>query len=201
MTNVNESLAEWLFGLARFHPLLDAAIVFFARYFPYLLALAFLGFLLTEQGARRRLFLLCETALTLILSRGIFTEGIRFFFPAERPFEVWDVSPLVPEALGNSFPSGHAAILFVLMTILFFRSKGWGWWFLLFAAINGIARITAGVHWPLDIVGGALVGVGSTLFVHLLFKRARGALDIAMAAPPATRESTTIPPEREGGAA
>jgi undecaprenyl-diphosphatase len=196
---MNASLSQWLFGFARFHPLLDAAIVFLARYFPYLLALAFLGFILNERGARRRLFLLFETALAILLSRGILTEGIRFFHAVQRPFEAWQAAPLIPETLGNSFPSGHAAFFFALATVLFFHNKKWGAWFLFFAVINGVSRIVAGVHWPIDVAGGALIGIGSAAIVHLLLRRTSRALRIEThPAPPA---HTALPPETGTGAA
>jgi membrane-associated phospholipid phosphatase len=37
----------------------------------------------------------------------------------------------------------------------------------------GVARIYAGVHWPLDIVGGAVVGILSAWFIHWLLRDAR----------------------------
>jgi membrane-associated phospholipid phosphatase len=37
----------------------------------------------------------------------------------------------------------------------------------------GIARIYVGVHWPLDILGGIVVGLASAWFVHWLLRDVR----------------------------
>jgi len=150
---------------------LDWEIIFFSKYLPYILILSFLGFLLAEHGRRRRLFIFIEAALAILVSRGLVTEGIRFFHHVARPFEVWQVIPLVPETLGNSFPSGHATFYFALATVLFLRNRKWGIWFFIFAIINGFARIAAGVHWPMDVVGGAAIGIASAGIIHLLLRR------------------------------
>src|SRR2546423_4371085 len=69
-------------------------------------------------------------------------------------------------ANGNSFVSGHAVLAVALAAMLSPYLRGW-WklvpWVL--AALNGIARIYVGAHNPLDVVGGAALGlaIGSTL--------------------------------------
>jgi undecaprenyl-diphosphatase len=173
---MNELLAQQLFTLTQNNAFLNGATFFFARYLSFFLLLGFLVFLLLEPGRRRRAFLFLEAILALLLSRGIITEGIRFFHEVQRPFEVWGAVPLVSEALGNSFPSGHAAFYFALATTLYFANKKWGLWFLLFAFLMGVARVAAGVHWPLDIVGGALIGIFSATLIHLLLKKPSQAL-------------------------
>ncbi len=165
---MNEALAQWLFNASFKNSFLDFFIIFFSNYFPYLIGLGFLTFLAVKERGRKRLFILLETTLTILLSRGILTEAIRFFHPVARPFQVWQVTPLVHETLNTSFPSGHATFFFALATTLLFYNRTWGSWFLLFAIMNGIARVTAGVHWPLDIVGGAGIGIVSSLVINLL---------------------------------
>ncbi|MBI2623834.1 MAG: phosphatase PAP2 family protein [Candidatus Liptonbacteria bacterium] len=197
---INASLAQWLFGVAHAHPLLDAAIVFFAKYFSYLLVLIAIGFLLAERNRRQRLFFLLETLLALLLSRGLLTEGIRFFYHAPRPFEVLSLSPLVQDPLpGTSFPSGHAAFYFALATVFLLHNRKWGLWFFSFALVNGIARIASGIHWPVDILGGAAVGIGSALVVRFMLRRTSRALRIQTAPTPPPRE--TPPAETGAGAA
>jgi len=43
----------------------------------------------------------------------------------------------------------------------------------------GVARIYAGAHWPLDVIGGAAVGILSALFIHWLLKGSRRELGAA----------------------
>jgi undecaprenyl-diphosphatase len=67
------------------------------------------------------------------------------------------------------FVSSHAANSFAIATLAFLllrrKSKQWGWLFL-WATIVSYSRIYLGVHYPLDIIGGAMVGIGVTLTVY-----------------------------------
>jgi undecaprenyl-diphosphatase len=67
------------------------------------------------------------------------------------------------------FVSSHAANFFALATYLFMTFKNTSkWWPLLFAwaALIGYSRIYLGVHYPLDVIGGAILGSLIGLFVH-----------------------------------
>jgi len=172
MESLNRALFQIIFGLSHKNFFLDYLVVFFAQYLPYFLVLGFFLFVFLEKGRRVRLFLFTETLLAIILSRGILTEIFRFFYSHERPFDALGITALIKES-GNSFPSGHASFLFALATIIFYSNRKWGGWFFALATVNGLARIFAGVHWPLDILGGAIVGLGSGFLIHLLLKPER----------------------------
>jgi membrane-associated phospholipid phosphatase len=60
----------------------------------------------------------------------------------------------------HSFPSGHATTAFALaaLCVLGFRLKAWSVVPVALAALVGISRSVVGVHWPLDVVGGAFGG-------------------------------------------
>lgn len=64
----------------------------------------------------------------------------------------------------DAYPSGHVmAATAVLLTIAFIlhHERGWRWPFLvagLFPPIIAYSRLYDGVHWPTDIIGGAVVG-------------------------------------------
>jgi membrane-associated phospholipid phosphatase len=64
------------------------------------------------------------------------------------------------EAHGFGFPSGHTALAFavaaVLHPLLPPRAR-WVVWLL--AGAVGLARMYVGVHWPMDVVGGAALGL------------------------------------------
>ena len=73
--------------------------------------------------------------------------------------------PLIARDMVGSFPSGHSAFYFALAFSLFYFNKKWGWWFTVLAFFMGLARIFTGVHYPSDILGGALLGLVSVLVV------------------------------------
>ena len=66
------------------------------------------------------------------------------------------------------FPSGHASVFSALGVALLFIGRKAGKWVLLLALLIGIARIVAGVHTPLDILGGFILGSSISLIVGFL---------------------------------
>jgi undecaprenyl-diphosphatase len=86
-----------------------------------------------------------------------------------RPFMLLDnVNVLVAEK-GFSFPSNHTASAFMAAVILS-SAFGRGALFYGLAALVGISRIYIGVHFPLDVLGGALVGCITGLVLKRLDK-------------------------------
>jgi membrane-associated phospholipid phosphatase len=51
------------------------------------------------------------------------------------------------------------------------RWRTWGVIFFLGAILMGLARVVAGIHWPYDIFGGALIGIISSVLVAKFFKK------------------------------
>ncbi|MDP3917799.1 MAG: phosphatase PAP2 family protein [Candidatus Woesebacteria bacterium] len=119
-----------------------------------------------------------ETVIHAIFScflAWVVTEAIKAFFPTLRPFQVQDLVPLTLTIPGDgAFPSTHTAIAFALSITIFKHDKKIGVLYLVMAGLVGIARIIAHVHYPIDIMAGAVIGVvisgltSSKHFVRLL---------------------------------
>ena len=167
MSSFNQIIFHFIYAANHRSELLDIAGIFSAQYLPYLLVLGFLVLIYYQQGSRRRVYLFCEGVLAIILARGLITEIIRYFYHEQRPFSFYNFTPLINEG-GWSFPSAHAAWFFALAVVVWYVNRKWGWWYLALALVMGVARVYAGVHWPLDVVGGAVVGVLSAMFIHWL---------------------------------
>ena len=58
-----------------------------------------------------------------------------------------------------SFPSNHAMNMFTAATVLSYFYQKYSGYFFGFAALIGFSRIYVGVHYPLDIIGGATFGI------------------------------------------
>ena len=175
MSALNQVLFSWIHHAVGKSAVLDFFGIVFAVYAPYVIVAVFLVLVCCGKGVgdrRRRFYLFAEAALAVILARGIITTVIRFWYYHARPFEFYGFAPLV-SAAGSSFPSGHAAWFFALAMAAWYANRRWGTWFFIFAAVVSIARIYAGVHWPLDVLGGAAVGVGSAVLVHWLLRSPR----------------------------
>lgn len=154
----DKKIFEALFGLTHQNRWLDHLFIFFADYMAYFLILASAVFILMTADWRNRWFLFAEMSLAAILSRGIITELIRFFYDRPRPFLALGLEPLFSND-SSSFPSGHATFFFALAAVLFLYNKRAGTWFFLAALIMGAARVVSGVHWPSDILGGLAVAL------------------------------------------
>ncbi len=154
------ALFQYLNGWAGASPGRDMAIVFFAQYLAYLCVAAFFLFLVLRHGAAREKIRIFRVAvLSVIIARLGITEIIRFFYHRPRPFTAYHVHQLIAEREW-SFPSGHAAFFFAMAAAIYGYDKKWGRAFFAASIAMGIARVIAGVHYPSDILGGAMVGIG-----------------------------------------
>ncbi|OGG30449.1 hypothetical protein A3A63_02725 [Candidatus Gottesmanbacteria bacterium RIFCSPLOWO2_01_FULL_46_9] len=85
-----------------------------------------------------------------------------------------DIGALVVSAAGNySFPSTHATLAFALAYVLSKEEPKLSVLFYLLAISIGVSRIYLGVHYPGDVLGGAVLGVGIGYFVVRLSRRVR----------------------------
>ena len=164
---INKFSHKWWF--------LDNLGIFLASYLGYFLLLIAVILILKEKKWQDKIYFASFTALSLILARGIIAEMIKFFVSRLRPFSALNIQPLIQYNgydFSMSFPSGHASLFFALASAVFYFDKKWGIRFLIAAFIMGIARIFVGVHWPLDIIAGAFIGIGSAFLVSkILLKK------------------------------
>ena len=80
-----------------------------------------------------------------------------------RPGEVEHLIGWVNTDSGAAFPSGHATAVFALATALSFRwPKWWPVWFGA-AVLVALSRMALGLHWPSDLLAGALIGSGMVI--------------------------------------
>jgi len=148
----------------------DGIIVFLAEHLAYLtLALAVI-FILRVPGVKSRILVLLFASLSAILSKGIIGDTIWFLYGRPRPFlALKDIDPLL-YVNNPSFPSGHASLFFALAAVTIIINKRWGIAFTVLAVIISLARVAAGIHWPSDILGGAIVGAASSFIIWTLLK-------------------------------
>ncbi|WP_143306736.1 phosphatase PAP2 family protein [Chitinophaga vietnamensis] len=81
----------------------------------------------------------------------------------ERPYDKYDFIVRKQKAEPYSFPSGHASIAFATATSLTLQFKKWyiAVPAFVWAGAVGYSRMELGMHYPSDVLGGALVGAGS----------------------------------------
>lgn len=146
---------------------LDTFAIFFAEYLPWILIVFLFLFLLKDFKRYWKMVFL--GFFVAILTRG-FVEIIRWFLPRPRPFIENNVNLLLSHLNVPSFPSGHAVFFFALSTIVYFYNKKIGILFFVSSLLIGFSRIFVGIHWPSDILAGALLGILCGLFIISILK-------------------------------
>jgi undecaprenyl-diphosphatase len=59
---------------------------------------------------------------------------------------------------------------FAVATLFSYFYRKWTWAFMLFAASIGISRMYVGVHFPVDVFGGAVVGAVCAVIIIVLWR-------------------------------
>ena len=90
-----------------------------------------------------------------------FVMGLLFkeFLNMPRPFESDGFAAMAGQAISGSLPSIHTAVSFAMATTVSLHQRKTGIFLFLVAAIIGMARVAANVHYPVDIIVGAILGV------------------------------------------
>lgn len=147
---------------------LDMLGIFFAKYCVYLMVITLLLFLLRFKNNWKMVLMALTSGF---VARFLVTGSIRLLKPRVRPFNINDINLLIDRVNQQSFPSGHASFTFGLATVVYLYNKKWGIVFFVSAFLISLARVFAGVHWPADILAGAVVGIFSGWLVSKIFKK------------------------------
>ncbi len=170
-TNLDTSLFFLLNNVAGQSKTVDFFIIFFAEYLAFVLPFIFLILLYkTSSSFREKIFTL-GVVFSSSLFAYILTSIIRFLYARPRPFLTYNVHQLISES-SHSFPSLHVTFFFAFSFSIYFYNKKWGIWFLLASVLMGISRVMAGVHYPTDIITGAILGF---IISWLIYKLGRPA--------------------------
>ena len=84
--------------------------------------------------------------------------GVRVLCFRPRPFLAEHIEPLLSHGGDSSFPSKHAAAAMVIASVTTVLDGRWGLWAMAAAVLTGLSRVMVGVHYPLDVLAGFLVG-------------------------------------------
>ena len=172
--SLDTTLFSFINGLAGKSKVFDIIGVFLASYLPYIFALAAAVILLSERNWKLRFYNTALIALSVLLARGFFTVVIRYIWNRPRPFVAMpEITALIGKSAEASFPSGHATFFFALAVAMLYVDRRWFKYFLMGTIVMGIARVFVGVHYSLDILGGALVGCLSAYLVSKLLPKMR----------------------------
>lgn len=170
--NIDNQIIESLNNIVGKNDILDFLLRFFAEYFvlivPISLSLAWIFARRFWKGDADKVKVgLLEATIAGIFGWQIINRIIKAFYFRERPYDSGnDFKELFFHRPDESFPSDHTTLLFALTT--YFYLLGWnkiGNWALIISLIIAFARIATAIHWPTDILGGAIVGAISAFII------------------------------------
>ncbi len=171
LLNLDYQLFSFLNGLASKNSWFDALVIVFAYWAAFLLPVWLLVWgILNRRNINLNKYIFSLVA-SAVAARLLLVEIIRFFIVRARPYLAHDgVNQLILKGGEPSFPSGHTAPILAVGVVLLKFNKTVGWLVIVLAILVGLSRVVAGVHYPSDILGGALVGWLCGLIIVKLFK-------------------------------
>ena len=101
-------------------------------------------------------------AVGAVVALGI-GQVLAALLPESRPFVLDHFTPLVPHAADSSFPSDHLLVLGALVGGVLMASRPLAAVAALMALLVAAARVFVGIHHPVDVVGGFLIGMACGL--------------------------------------
>jgi membrane-associated phospholipid phosphatase len=124
--------------------------------------------------ARKPLLFTTLVTVATVWTADLLTSLLKLAVDRERPYEVIPAAdPLLRWDVAGSFPSGHAATSVAGAVILTYLIGRGGVWLGLLAAAVAFSRVYVGVHYPGDVLAGAVLGAAVGLAAIALVRRLR----------------------------
>jgi undecaprenyl-diphosphatase len=120
------------------------------------LAALVLAYLLYSQPRISKIRWAITTGLMLVVSFiGAQIAGAVYSDP--RPFVTGHFKPLISHARDNGFPSDHALLAAAIVAAVLLVSRYWAVLFILISVLVDWARVGAGIHHVIDVLGSSLI--------------------------------------------
>lgn len=174
------SLDQWFFlkinqGMA--HNYLDPFFLFLSdahknNFFITVVIAAFIAGCVRKFGKafwRAVLLLAFAVSLADVICYRVIKEN----FSRQRPFQSESFRSEVRKvghAHGSSFPSNHAANTFAGASTLSYLFPQFAYFFYIYAGLVALSRVYVGVHYPFDVVSGAVIGLFVAISIRKVFK-------------------------------
>lgn len=157
LSEINIELFRMFNDLGKEVMFLNPIMIFFAKYMKYFLLFGIIMYWFTRKRENRIMIISSIFAFVVAEVFGAIAGAIH---SNNQPFaELSNVNQLIGHAIDNSFPSDHAIEFFsICITFLLFK-KNLRYVWLAIAILVSISRVWVGVHYPADILVGAILGI------------------------------------------
>src|SRR6266478_2261138 len=151
--------------------MLDTLSIFAANYLWYvIIGIAVVYFLIQPRQEQKRMLLFAALVLPLVYLLSLL--GGALYYDA-RPFFVGHFNPLIPHKPNNGFPSDHVLWSAATAAIILPSNGYLSLLLWVLTILVGAARVHAGVHHPIDIVGSIAMAIVVAFIVYLIIRRTR----------------------------
>ncbi len=154
---LNEKLFDILFSFGNRHKKLTVFTTIYSCYLFFIMYL--MGFIHILLNFHIYTYKDLLKYLIIPLITIIIAKILRKKINSKRPFERLNIKSLVKHKGGNSMPSNHSASAMVLALALGYVFPSYLMLFIILAIITGVSRITAGLHYPIDVLFGFMIGI------------------------------------------
>lgn len=142
------------------NPVTDKLMPFITDVTHWYLVYVLLWFIILFKGGKYRIGLAIGMILLVTISDQISSNLLKNLIERVRPCKVLEnVHLLVTCTDSFSFPSSHAVNNFAAAMFFSFFYRNLKWILFSVATLMALSRIFVGVHYPSDVVGGALIGI------------------------------------------
>lgn len=166
--NIEFAILDWIQAHLTC-PLMDWLMVFFSRIGDSGLIWIIITLVLLIPKKTRRYGLTCS--LSLVFSLLLCNLGLKPIVMRERPFTGKEMELLVAVPQDFSFPSGHTSSSFAAATALSTHGRSWGIPAYILAVLIAFSRLYLYVHFPSDVLVGAVVGIICGILARLVIKK------------------------------
>jgi len=180
MIDTLNSLNQWLFWIMNspHGPLFDSFMIVITAtgYTIPAFIIGYLAFRLYGIVNKKNLILLAVA----MLAGGVVVQGIKQVYIKDRPLGYYGETNLSLQAKVHApftqphhrtFPSGHSQTAFGVAMIIFLLVGRDRWFWFSWATLVALSRVYLGLHWPIDIVAGSIIGALASWFTCRIYKQ------------------------------